>query len=212
MELFFHVRLEKLCNEKMYPLCWVHCKLCTVVSLFILKEKSNPSQGQELFLAHRLLMLVLMTKRRCQSLRFSHGHLNYYILCCRKQTHASVQGGRSQPLSFKTQRWGQSKCCRWYQSRSIVKILPALDPQSLGPHETLSRHLQALLSFAQLLWECKTCHVQCNDRQFNFFVFLIFYWYFWIRTMSGRCHWRHNNLMRTEGSSNCSQCEHSHAV
>lgn len=25
------MRLEKLCNEKMYPLFWVGCKLCTVV-------------------------------------------------------------------------------------------------------------------------------------------------------------------------------------
>lgn len=26
------MRLEELCNnKKMYPLCWVHCNLCTVV-------------------------------------------------------------------------------------------------------------------------------------------------------------------------------------
>lgn len=73
-------------------------------SLLVLEEKWNPSQGQQLFLAQRLLMLVVMTKRRCQSLRFSPGHLTYYSLCCRKQTRASEQGGTSQSLGFKTQR------------------------------------------------------------------------------------------------------------
>lgn len=101
-------------------------------SLLILKEKLNPSQWQELFLAQSLLMLVLMTKRRCQSLRFSPGHLNYYILCCRRQTLAPEQGGTSQSLGFKTQRWGQSKCCRWCQPRSLCPGVTSLGPPEFG--------------------------------------------------------------------------------
>lgn len=49
-------------------------------SLLILEEQRNPSQGKQLFLAQRLLMPVLMTKRRCQSLRFSPRHLLYIVL------------------------------------------------------------------------------------------------------------------------------------
>lgn len=75
-------------------------------------------------------MLVLMTQRRCQSLRFLQNA--YWWLCCRKQTHASEQGGTPQSLGFKTQRWGQSQHSRWYQHRSLCPGVTSPGPPEFG--------------------------------------------------------------------------------
>lgn len=92
------MRLEKLCNKRNNFAGYIASSAQCFVPL-ILKGKSNPSQGQELFLAQSLLTWVLMTRRRCQSLRFCPGHLNNYILIALREslkTNVSEQGEMSE--------------------------------------------------------------------------------------------------------------------
>lgn len=153
------MRLGKLCNKRNNFSGYIASSAQWFAPL-VLKQKSNPSQGQELFLAQWLLMLMLMTKRRWQSLRFSLEHLNNSILIMLQEsleTSPCVWTRWNITDSGLKPKGTSPNVARDTNPGTVMWVLLVLDYSRVWAQ---MRHLPpGCVSLALLLYVCKACHV-----------------------------------------------------
>lgn len=147
-------------------------------------------------------MLMLMTKRRCQSPRSSSGHLNNYILIAfRESLEANLCLNKVKCHSL----WGLKPevgasphvACDTNPG-AFVQVLPALGWDQVQNLKSVSRLRITAACVWGLPWVTGCVMTYSSAASLSLHFNSIFGSGQWKR---GRCCWRYNNLMRVEGSS-----------